>query len=105
MKPYVYIVVRKDIKPEYYAPQLCHAALEAGYSNKRPEITTHLVLLEVYNKQELDMVALALEEENIKFESFYEGFGKLGHTALATEPIAKPTDGVLCGIPLFRFEK
>lgn len=103
MKPYVYIVVRKDIKKEYLAPQLCHAALEAGYTFDRPDITTHLVLLEVCNKMELDMVALALEEENIKFESFYEGFGKMGHTALATEPMGKPTEGVLRGIPLFKY--
>ena len=103
MKRYVYIVVRKDMKSEYLAPQLCHAALEAGYTFNRPEVTTHLVLLEVYNKVELDMVAVALEEERIRFESFYEGFGKMGHTALATEPIEKPTGGVLCGIPLFKF--
>ena len=103
MKPYVYIVVRKDIKKDYYAPQLCHAALEAGYSFSRPETTTHLVLLEVCNKMELDMVALALEEEGIKFESFYEGFGKLGHTALATEPIEKQTEGALRSLSLFKF--
>lgn len=102
MKPYVYIVVRKDIKQEYLAPQLCHAALEAGYSFDRPAITTHLVLLQVDDKMQLDMVALALKEENIKFESFYEGFGKMGHTALATQPISKPESGVLRSLELFR---
>ena len=93
MVPYVYIVVRKDIRPEYLAPQLCHAALEAGYEFtkeiKAQTETVHLVLLEVDNKIELEMVSLGLKEEKIDFVEFYEGFGRMGLTSLATKPIEK----------------
>lgn len=104
MKPYVYIVVRKDIKQEYLAPQLCHAALGAGYSFDRPEITTHLVLLQVDTKMELDMVAQGLQAEGVPFEEFYEGFGNMGLTALATAPMPKPAIGWLRELKLFSFK-
>ena len=103
MIPYVYIVVRKDIKPCNYAPQIAHAALEAGYQAEEPDITTHVVILQVADKLELDMVAVALEEEEIPFESFYEGFADMGHTALATLPMLKPEEGVLRSLELFTY--
>lgn len=105
MKPYVYIVVRKDINPVNYAPQIAHAALEAGYQSEEPDITTHMVILEVQDKLELDMVAVALEEEQIPFESFYESFGNMGHTALATLPMEKCEEGCLRALKLFSYVK
>jgi hypothetical protein len=96
-------VVRKDINPSYYAPQIAHAALEAGYQADEPDITTHIVILEVENKMELQMVILGLMSENIVFEEFHEGFGNMGLTAIATLPMEKPTEGTLCGLPLFKY--
>jgi hypothetical protein len=54
---------------------------------------------------ELDMLAMALEYEDIEYKSFYEGFGKLGHTALATEPIEKQEAGALKSLKLFRYNE
>jgi hypothetical protein len=103
MKPYVYIVIRKDIRPENYAPQIAHAALESGYQAEEPDITTHIVILQVCDKMELEMVALALQEEGIPIEEFHEGFANMGLTALATLPMQKPEKSCLCSLELFKY--
>ena len=103
MIPYVYIVVRKDIRPENYAPQIAHAALEAGYQAEEPDITTHIVILQVQDKLELEMLTLAMREEDIIFEEFYEGFANMGLTAVATLPMEKPDKGCLCSLDLFKY--
>jgi len=89
MKPYVYIVIRKDIKPCNYAPQIAHAALEAGYQAEEPDDTTHIVVLQVDNKDALELVAIGLLGEQVPFEEFHEGFANMGLTALATLPTEK----------------
>ncbi len=103
MKPYVYIVVRKDIKPCNYAPQIAHAALEAGYASKEPDNTTHLVILQVADKMELEMVAMGLNEEGINFVEFHEGFANMGLTALATLPTWKLDNSCMKSLELFKF--
>lgn len=104
MKPYVYIVVRKDIKPCNYAPQIAHAALEAGYQAEEPDSTTHIVILQVADKIELEMLVLAMLEEGIVFEEFHEGFGNMGLTAVATLPTKKIETGCLKTLELFSFD-
>ena len=89
MNPYVYIVIRKDIKPCNYAPQIAHAALEAGYQAEEPDSTTHIVVLQVVDKFELEHVAQGLFGEQVAFEEFHEGFANMGLTALATLPTEK----------------
>ena len=103
MAPYVYIVVRTDIKKEYQLVQSCHAALEAGFTFDRPDDITHLVVLQVANEQELEEVALQLYNENIPYEEFFESWGKLGVTALATKPITKQEAGVLSKLHLLTY--
>jgi hypothetical protein len=100
MIPYVYIVVRTDIKREYQLVQACHSALEAGYSFSKPETTTHLVVLAVDNKWDLEAVAYMLDTQNIEYRQFIESWGEMGLTALATKPIVKQTDGILQSLPL-----
>ena len=101
MIPYVYIVVRRDIKKEYQLVQACHSVLEAGLTFKRPdEGVIHLVVLEVETRWDLEGVAYKLENEDVKFEMFHESFGDMGFTSLATEPISKQTEGVLRSLPL-----
>ena len=102
MIPYVYIVVRTDIKKEYQLVQACHSVLEAGLTFKRPvgEVI-HLVVLAVDSEAELHEVASQLEKQDLGFEIFYESWGSMGNTALATEPIPKQTEGVLRILPLF----
>jgi hypothetical protein len=104
MKPYVYIVVRKDIKPCNYAPQIAHAALESGYLTDKPINTTHIVILQVEDKLELEMLCVALEEEGIPFVEFHEGFGNMGLTTIATLWDKKVEDGCLKTLKLFSFD-
>ena len=103
MKHYVYIVVRKDIKPCNYAPQIAHAALEAGYQAEEPDETTHIVVLQIDTKMELEMLVLALQEECISFEEFHEGFANMGLTAIATLPIPKLEGTCLQTLELFKY--
>lgn len=105
MNTHVYIVVRKDIKKEFQLVQACHAALEAGFAFESNEgVIYHLVVLEVDNEWELDEVSECLTNENIKFKKFYESWGKIGNTALATEPIVKQSKGILRSLPLYKLE-
>jgi len=103
MKPYVYIVIRKDIKECNYAPQIAHAALEAGYQAEEPDNTTHIVILQVDNKLELELIAHGLLGEQVPFEEFHEGFANMGLTALATLPTAKLEDSCMRKLELFKY--
>ena len=104
MKPYVYIVIRKDIKSCNYAPQIAHAALESGYQAEEPDETTHIVVLQVPDKDELEMTAIGLIEAAIPFEEFHEGFANMGLTALATLPTEKLEIEWLKKLELFSYE-
>lgn len=104
MIPYVYIVVRTDIKKEYQLVQACHSVLEAGLSFSRPkEGVIHLVVLAVESKWDLEGVAYKLENESIEYKMFTESFGDMGITSLATKPISKQSNGVLCSLPLLKY--
>lgn len=108
MNPYVYIVIRKDLRPENYAPQIAHAALEAGYTagqvGMKPTRKTHIVVLQVEDKIELEMVEITLHMEGHAYETFYENFANMGMTALATLPFSeKPTNSCLCSLELFNY--
>lgn len=104
MNPYVYIVVRTDIKKEYQLVQACHSVLEAGLTFKRPDKgVIHLVVLAVDDEWDLENVALTLEHEGIRFEKFHESWGDMGLTSLATEPISKQTEGILNLLSLLKY--
>ena len=104
MIPYVYIVVRTDIKREYQLVQACHSALEAGYAFSEPKETTHLVVLSANDEKELIAISGALCVDGIKHKGFIEGWGNMGLTSLATQPIEKQTEGILRSLPLFCYE-
>lgn len=104
MIPYVYIVVRNDIKKEHQLVQACHSALESGLTFDRPKHgVIHLVVLSVDNEVELNEVALQLEKQDIKYEKFYESWRSMGFTSLATEPVNKQEEGVLRILPLLSY--
>lgn len=104
MIPYVYIVVRNDIKKEHQLVQACHSALESGLTFNRPaKGVIHLVVLAVENKWDLEGVAYKLDNQGIKYEMFNESWGGMGFTSLATEPIPKQTEGVLRILPLLEY--
>ena len=103
MTPYMYIVVRTDIKKEFQLVQSCHAAIEAAFTFDRPDDIVHLVVLQVANKQELSEVSLQLYNEGTPYEEFRESWGNLGVTALATKPITKQKEGVLSKLSLLTY--
>jgi len=103
MTPYMYIVVRTDLKKEFQLVQACHAAIESAFTFDRPDDIVHLVVLQVANKQELDEVALQLYNEGILYEEFFESWGNLQNTALATNSITKQKGGVLSKLSLLTY--
>jgi len=103
MTPYMYIVVRTDIKKEFQLVQACHAAVEAGFTFDRPDDIVHLVVLQVASKQELSEVSLQLYNESIPYEEFTESWGNMGVTALATKPITKRQEGILRKLSLLTY--
>ena len=103
MIPYMYIVVRTDIKKEFQLVQSCHAVLEAGFTFDRPDDIVHLVVLQVANEVELKEVSLQLYNEGTPYEEFFESWGNLGITALATKPITKQKEGVLSKLSLLTY--
>jgi len=104
MTPYIYIVIRKDLKDEWKLVQACHAALEAGFEFNNPEQTVHLVVLQTENEWELEEISKYLLETGIRNKMFKEGYCNIGHTALATEPVEKQTEGILRNLPLFKYQ-
>jgi len=103
MTPYMYIVVRTDLKKEFQLVQACHAAIEAAFTFDRPDDIVHLVVLQVANKQELAEVSLQLYNEGKPYEEFFESWGNLQTTALATKPIAKQKEGILSKLSLLTY--
>jgi hypothetical protein len=104
MIPYVYIVVRNDIKKEHQLVQACHSALESGLEFEKPEKgVIHLVVLEVSNEAELKLLASSLKAQDIDFVMFEESWGGMGFTSLATRPIQKQDEGVLRILPLLKY--
>ena len=102
MIPYVYIVVRNDLKLEHQLVQACHAALESGFDFNRPDITAHLVVLHAEDRGHLEEIAMYLQEEEVEYRMFHESWGDIGNTALATKPIPKVKKGVLRILPLLK---
>jgi len=103
MTPYMYIVVRTDLRKEFQLVQACHAAIESAFTFDRPDDIIHLVVLQVANKQELAEVALQLYNEGKPYEEFFESWGNLQNTALATKPITKQKEGVLSKLSLLTY--
>ena len=102
MSTHIYLVVRTDLSKEQQLVQACHAILKAGLAfNSNPQ--SSLVVLGVENKTRLYEVSSQLEDNNIKFEKFYESWANIGHTALATEPINKQVGNIFSNLELLKY--
>lgn len=99
MNPYCYIIVRKDISTEQIAVQAAHAALELGYRCDTPLNTTHIVLLEVANEENLLKISEELTFNGKKHYLFHEPDFGIGYSALATEPSTKR---IKFNLPLYK---
>ncbi|MBC8740394.1 hypothetical protein F6X40_27435 [Paraburkholderia sp. UCT31] len=87
-KPYVYVLVRKDIPLQQQLVQSNHAAWEAGLVFPSPETTASLIVLEVPNRNELEAAAARLSRYGIDHVMFNEPDWEMGHSAIATCPLA-----------------
>jgi len=98
-KKYMYIVVRTDIPKVHQLVQTCHSAIDAG--NAAQDVTgVHLVVLSVPDKDALESVAYHLENEQIEYKMFSEGYNNIGYTSLTTLPIPKLEHSILCVLDL-----
>lgn len=90
--PYVYVVIRTDLPVEHQITQACHAALEIGFDQSRPQgHPVHLVTLAAKDELDLHRQAERLDREGIGYHLFFEpdesGGKVMGHTALASVPV------------------
>jgi hypothetical protein len=96
MKPYTYVIVRKDISPVQIAVQACHAALQAGFAFEEPVDVSSIVLLVVPDQAALEDAAKRLDRYKVDHRMFYEpDFGPMGYSALATRPLTRKKERFL----------
>ena len=85
---YCYVLVRRDIPLPDQIVQVGHACIDAG--RKWPQDLrddTHLVLLSVADREELDQALMRLEHKEIPYTVFDEPDDNLGYTAACTAPL------------------
>lgn len=85
----MYVLVRSDLGPVTAAVQSCHAAIEAAASFDLKALPDHphLVLLGFKNLSSLNKAVVQLQQNGIRFVSFYESDIGEELTAVATEPM------------------
>lgn len=86
-KPYVYVLIRKDIAFEQQLVQVGHAAWEAGLSFEQPGEVASLIVLEVPDQSALEAASDRLERYGINHKMFFEPDFDMGHSAIATRPV------------------
>jgi hypothetical protein len=87
VKPFVYIMVCKDLEPRQIIVQACHAALESGIHQEHCEdFPSGLVMLQVSSEKSLLRAKRKIENKGIKCQLFWERPMER-YTALATEAI------------------
>lgn len=85
---WTYVFIRTDLPIEQQIVQACHAALEAGHSFERiSNEPSSLIMLQVPNKEKLEVAMARTVERGIRCEPFHEPDWDYGLTAFATEPI------------------
>ncbi len=104
MKESIYVAVRSDLTPEQQAVQACHACSLSGHHFGVTE-QTHLVLLSVPNKSELNKLHETLLNNGIGVSIFHEPDYDIGHSALATQPLSPAHRKLFKKYKLLRFGK
>lgn len=85
---YIYVFVRTDLPLEQQVVQAIHAGTEAGHSFDRVSVeASSLILLQVPNKEKLEVALARTIERGVRCEAFNEPDWDYGLTAFATEPI------------------
>lgn len=89
---YTYILVRKDLSKGQQITQAGHAAYEAGKILDPQHLATHMVVLEIENREELIKASFNLKQAGIDFCLFFEPEHSVFESALATRPIYLSTE-------------
>lgn len=96
MKPYAYVIVRKDLPMVQIVVQASHAAYQAGFAFEEPLDISSVILLQVPDQAALEEAAKRLDRYNVEHRMFYEpDFGPMGFTALATRPLTRKKERFL----------
>jgi hypothetical protein len=96
MKPYAYVIVRKDISPVQIVVQASHAAYQAGFAFDEPVDISSVILLQVPDQATLEEAAKRLDRHKVEHRMFYEpDFGPMGFSALATRPLTRKKERFL----------
>jgi hypothetical protein len=99
---YVYILVRQDLPLEDQIVQASHAALYAGQEFVQRNLIPNIVLIGVKDEPALRYYHLLCTGAGIEAHLFYEPDDAMGHTALATEPLAGELRKLFAHLPLWR---
>ena len=86
-KPYVYVLIRKDIPFAQQLVQVGHAAWEAGLSFDAPAEVASLIVLEVADRSALEEASERLDRYGIGHKMFFEPDFDMGHSAITTRPV------------------
>lgn len=89
MIPYIYCFIRKDLEPHYQIIQAAHATHEIALKlseKEKPHRTSHLILFEVKDEQQLLKIKDQLERNNIFNHIFHEPDINQ-HTSICTAPM------------------
>jgi len=96
MKPYAYVIVRKDITPVQMVVQACHAAREAGRGFDDPFDNASMVLLEVPDQAALEEASARLTRHKVEHTMFFEpAFGPMGYSAIGTRALTRKKERFL----------
>lgn len=83
-----YVFIRTDLPVEQQIVQACHAAIEAGHTfEKLSNHPASLIMLQVPNKEKLEIAMKRTIERGIRCQEFLEPDWDYGLTAFATEQI------------------
>ena len=105
MKPYIYVLVRKDIPFEQQLVQVGHAAREAALAHPplEGEPIASVIVCEVPSRAALLEASKRLENYGIEHAVFFEPDFDMGESALATRSIMMKKERYLFQkYPLYR---
>ena len=87
VKPFVYVMVCTDLKPEQIVAQACHAALESGIHQEHcKDFPSGIIILQCSSEKSLLKYKKKLDNKGIKSQLFWER-PMDRYTAWATEVI------------------
>lgn len=105
MKPYIYVLIRKDISLEQQLVQVGHAAREAAlaYPAAPDEPIASVIVCEVPDREALLSASTRLTDYGIEHSVFFEPDFGMGESALATRSVLlKKERYIFKKYPLYR---